>query len=185
MVEFSIPDTPKAAYEFIREYALCKAGSALADDRIFRGYQNRVSLPTGINDFVVYYVQQAAQRGTAYEAYSPDNEIRVIGQHWTVDVQINFWSHDDRGYERAMSLGTIGRTSLATEFFMQHYHNVIEVSGPRESPAVSEANQYVNLSAVTLKLEFDTYVSTEQPGSNARIRQHIEDVDAHHPPRRE
>lgn len=177
------PDIDGAVHGFILDFGVSGSGP-LEADRIWRGLQNRIPVPAGSGDYAVYTLQSVRRRGTNREVYDWENETLALCAHRIAEIKVSFYSQDGSAMERALCLETVARSECGTEFFRNRGLNVLMASDPQDVKYTDDSSQYRRLAELTLTLEFDTVAEFERTGAEGPLEPHIEDVDAHHPPRR-
>lgn len=173
-------------YEACRAFTLACALPALEPDCVIQGWQNRVALPAGTNDYAVISLVGDAQRGTTIEEFrvdegNPDKpgfvELRGLLE---VRAQIDFCGEDDLARQRARRLAVAARSSYGADFFKQRGLSCLYAEESEERVHVDEAKQFVRRYSVILRLSVWSGLRLEMPYFTRVRLERLEDVPTHH-----
>ena len=153
----------EAVNDFILQY------TDVVQDNLFRGYQNRSTLPQ-VNDYTMFYEQTINRKGTNVDTYSDTKvEIKTLREY---TVNIDFCGADEESLaERAKTLAVIGRSFVGCDFFKSRGITL----------AYAEDVQYIHRYRIVLHLtRWDSVVLPQQTANV--VSPQIENVDVHHTP---
>ena len=172
-----------ALYDLILECARL-SGRPLSGDQVYRAWVNRASLPPGTDEFVVMTTIALVRRGSNVYDYDPDGEIMSMRVLYLADVQVDFWSSDDRCLERALALEGFSRSEEAVSFMRGRGVGLVEcVGGVKDMTAPGDADQFVRRAMTTVQMELWGPTPVEEWGTRGPIEfERLENVDEHHPP---
>lgn len=179
-------DVLTAVYAFVLAYALPAMDAA----NIVQGWQNRVSLPAGVNDFAVIAPITRIRRGTDIESFDAStaaaDEDGTLSESEMIQTtfQIDLCSDINSGNaeRRAQALETVARSYLGTRFFEDYGIACHYGSDVRRVPTLDDSNQYLERCLLTLTLAYWTTVSAEVPWFSA-VNLIPKNVDVIYPPK--
>lgn len=170
-----------ALYDFVAMYAI----PVMDGNNIFFSNRNRMSLPSGHEEYAVIDVLSSVRHGTATEKLIPGNgsepDKLVIGSLFEYLVQVDLYSVDETARQRAMTLANVGMR-VGPQFFNQYGCSFLYMDNPRDMAFVGDANQYVQRWMLTLRVTMPELTTVELPGFDSVAVERIENVDVHHPP---
>ena len=148
-------------------------------DNLFRGYQNRSTLPQ-TQDYTMYYYGDNSRIGTNVDEVG-DLKTKVHSLREYV-VNIDFCGDDQEALEdRATSLAVLGRSFLSVNFFKTYNITFNYAEEVKYLPYVDETDQYVHRYRIVLHLtRWDNVEINSQSAIKANV--YVENVDAHHKP---
>lgn len=163
----------EAVNDFILQY------TDVVQDNLFRGYQNRSTLPQ-VNDYTMFYEQTINRKGTNVDTYSDTKvEINTLREY---TVNIDFCGVDEEALaERAKTLAVIGRSFVGCDFFTSRGITLAYAEDVQYLPFVDEEQQYIHRYRIVLHLtRWDSVVLPQQTANV--VSPQIENVDVHHTP---
>ena len=163
----------EAVNDFILQY------TDVVQDNLFRGYQNRSTLPQ-VNDYTLYYEQSVNRIGTNVdEVKNTETEIKSLREY---TVNIDFCGDDqEKLAERATDIAILGRSFYGCNFFKGYGVNLDYAEDVQYLPFVDEEQQYIHRYRIVLHLtRWDSVVLPQQTANV--VSPHIENVDVHHIP---
>lgn len=184
------PDVNAALHAFIGMYAL----PALPPEAIFAGYQNRVALPGGSNEFAVYNVTQHIRIGTNVEEFvagaepSEPGEGAGVPDHtltttlYRIPVRIDLYSDTDAAFHRASALEVVSRSPAGVQFFQERGLSLLYADTPQDTTVVLDAEQFVPRWSITVHLSCCVRVAIALQGFDVVSLSRLENVDVHHKP---
>lgn len=177
------PDINKAVYLFLQKYAV----PAVPAVNIYRGYANRVSLPKGTNEYIIFNVLSHTRHGTNIDTF--DASKALTGEDGTittcelveVEVQIDCYSDSDAGRQRATAIEMMARSPYAVQFFKQFGMSCLYADDVRDLTGVTDSDQFVYRHMVTLHLTYTAVISQKLPWFDA-VNVNLKNVDVVFPP---
>jgi hypothetical protein len=171
-------------------YCAERSGNPLAQANVYRSWVTLVSLPKGSNEFAVMTTMTINRRGSNVYDYDYAGEIMSMRALRVADVQVDFWSKDERCFDRAEALEGLALSEEGSAFFRDHPlakgFSVAVVDCPggiRDMSAVGDADQFVRRASMTIQIEFWSTVKLSELGTPGPLQfKHFENVDASHPP---
>ena len=151
----------------------------VVQDNLFRGYQNRSTLPQ-TQDYTLFYMDGNARIGTnvdeVYDLKTIVNELREY------TVNIDFCGEEQEIVEeRATNLEVLGRSFLSCNFFKTKSITFNYAEDAKYLPFVDETDQYVHRYRIVLHLSrWDSVEVKSESAIHADV--YVENVDAHHKP---
>lgn len=163
----------EAVNDFILQY------TNVQQDNLFRGYQNRSTLPQ-VDDYTMYYSQGATRIGTNVEEFTDEEVVmRTLREY---RFNIDFCGNNEVIVaERARNLAIVGRSYIGCDFFKSLNINLAYAEDVQYLPFVDEEQQYIHRYRIVLHLTRWDDVVLPQQSANA-ISAYIENVDVHHAP---
>ena len=148
-------------------------------DNLFRGYQNRSTLPQ-TQDYTMYYLSGNSRIGTNVD--DVDDLTTTVKALREYIVNVDFCGDDQETVEdRAKSLAVLGRSYLSCNFFKTYGINFNFAENVQYLPFVDETEQYVHRYRIVLHLtRWDSVTISQETAIQADV--YIENVDAHHKP---
>jgi len=178
-------------YEAMKAFIGFAGLPALPPERILQGWQNRMALPAGVNDYAVISILSARQRGTPAEMFEnadPDPAapgVLTVAGLLEVSVQVDFCAEDDTARHRAERLAVASRSSLGVDFLNQYGFSPLYADDPRDISFVGDARQFVRRWTVTVHLcsAQGAGLAVEVSWFDRAAVSRIENVDVFYPPR--
>lgn len=175
------PDVNAAIQAFIALYAL----PALPPEAILAGYQNRISLPKGTNNFAVYNANSRERVGTNVEDFVAGNgevpDHTLISTLYRIPVRIELYSDTDMAFSRAACLEMVSRSPAGVRFFQDRGLSLLYADPPKDTTVVMDGEEYVPRWSITVHLSCCVCVGIALQGFDAVEMSRVEDVTAHHP----
>jgi hypothetical protein len=139
-------------------------------------------LPTGDDEFAVMTTITITRRGT--NVNNSANEVLSLLALYIADVQVDFWSADERCLERALALEAFAISESGVVFALERGVSLIDCpGGVKDMSTVADADEYVRRATLTIQLEFWNAVLSEEWSTPGPLRfKYLENVDEHHPP---
>ena len=177
------PDVNAAMHAFIGMYAL----PALPPEAIFAGYQNRVALPGGSNDFAVYNANSRVRYGTNVEEFILGDDADVpdhtlVTTLYRIPARIDLYSDTDAAFHRASALEVVSRSPAGVQFFQEHGLSLLYADAPQDTTVVMDAEQFVPRWSITVHLSCCVRVAIAMQGFDVVSLSRLENVDVHHKP---
>jgi hypothetical protein len=172
-----------ALYDLVIECAKL-SGEPLEPKNVFRAWVNRSTLPKGTSEYVVMTPISLVRRGTNVYEYDKAGEVTTMRALYLADVQVDFWSDDDRCLKRALALEAFVQSEEGVSFMRPRGVGLVDCpGGVRDMSAVGDADQYVRRAMVTVQMELWSGPPVEQLGTPGPLGfKYFENVDEHHPP---
>ena len=148
-------------------------------DNLFRGYQNRSTLPQ-TQDYTMYYLSGNARIGTNVDEIGDlQTTIKALREYI---VNIDFCGDDQEAVEkRAKNLAVLGRSFISCKFFKAYDITYNYAENVQYLPFTDETQQYVHRYRIVLHLtRWDSVTISQETAIHADV--YIENVDAHHKP---
>ena len=152
----------------------------VVQDNLFRGYQNRSTLPQ-TDDYTMFYMNNAVRVGTNVNEYT-NTEVKINALH-EYTVNIDFCSSEQETAEsHAKRLAVLGRSFVSCDFFKAQGFNLNYADDMQYLPFTDENSQWVHRYRITLHLtEWDKVTLTQQTAKEVTI-QKVVNVDVEYPP---
>lgn len=182
-VHVDVPDIYEAVGRFLLKYAI----PAVPQKCIYKGYNNRVSLPKGTNEYIVMTILNQVRHGTTIDTFDAskaainEDGTEVARELVEVAVQIDCYSDSDAGRQRATAIELIARTSYAPQFFHQYGMSCLYADDVRDLTDVTDANQFVYRHMTTLHLTYNAVIGQKLPWFDA-VNVDLKNVDVVFPP---
>jgi hypothetical protein len=178
-------------YEALRSFIGFAGQPALPPEHILQGWQNRMALPAGVNDYAVISILSTRQHGTPVEMFeAPDPDpaapgILTVAGLLEIIAQVDFCAEDDTARQRAECLAVAARSSLGVDFLSQYGFSPLYADDPRDISFVGDARQFVRRWMVTLHLcrVGAGGLAVEVSWFDRAAVSRLENVDIHHPGR--
>lgn len=163
----------EAVNDYILQY------TDVQQDNLFRGYQNRSTLPQ-TQDYTMYYLSGNSRIGTNVD--DVDDFTTTVKALREYIVNVDFCGDDQETVEdRAKSLAVLGRSYISCKFFKTYGINFSYAENVQYLPFVDETEQYVHRYRIVLHLtRWDSVTISQETAIQAYV--YIENVDAHHKP---
>lgn len=163
----------EAVNDFILQY------TDVEQDKLFRGYQNRSTLPQ-VNDYTMYYEQTVNRIGTNVDEVSDtETEVKIL-QEYTVNIDF-CGSNQEKLAKRATNIAIIGRSSFGCDFFKSRGITLNYAEDVQYLPFVDEEQQYIHRYRIVIHLTRWDSILIPQQTANV-VSPNIENVDVHHKP---
>ncbi len=161
-----------AVNDFILKYA-----PGVTQERLFRGYSNRLSLPES-QDFTVYSLANAERIGTNVNEWGRDEVKTKTLRQYVFDIDFcNI--RQEKARMRAATIATLGRSYIAARFFEKRNIALNYATDISYLPYVDLTEQYIHRCRVSLYLTaWDEVNVAEEYAENVRAT--VENIDAHH-----
>lgn len=182
-VHVNVPDIYEAVGRFLLKYAV----PSVSQDCIIKGFQNRIALPKGTNEYIIMTVLNHVRHGTnVYEfdarKVSQDQDGAEITKELVeVEVQIDCYSDSDAGRQRATAIEMMVRSPYAVQFFKQFGMSCLYADDVRDLTGVTDSDQFVYRHMVTLHLTYTSVISQKLPWFDA-VNVDLKNVDVKFPP---
>ena len=182
------PLTEANIYEAVRQFVNAYALPAIPVEHIIQGWQNRMSLPAGTNDFAVMSIIFDVQQGTTVETFNADNPDKSVLGILTLTglielaVQVDICSETDIARQRAQRLAIATRSSIGAQFFNDRGMSALYAEDVRDLSYVGGEKQYVRRCMTVLRLSINEGLSVEIPYFDTVKTFRVENVDVHHKP---
>lgn len=163
----------EAVNDFILRY------TDVVQDNLFRGYQNRATLPQ-VNDYTMYYEQGINRIGTNVdEVRNTETEVYTLREY---TINIDFCGDDqEKLANRAKNLAILSRSMYGCDFFKSYGISLSYAEDVQYLPYVDEEQQYIHRYRIVIHLTRWDSVTLPQQTANT-VSAYIENVDAHHKP---
>lgn len=184
----SAPLTEADIYEAVRQFVKMYALPEMPIEYIIQGWQNRMSLPAGTNEFAVITILFGTRHGTVVETFkAQDPDKTVLGTLTVVglvelSVQVDICSETDFARQRAQRLAIVTRSSIGVQFFNDFEMSALYADDARDISFVGGEKQFVRRFMTTLHLSINEGVIVDFPYFDVVKMSRVEDVDAHHKP---
>lgn len=163
--------------DFILEYA-----PGVEQERLFRGYFNRAALPPK-EDYTIYTLAATERRGTNVDEWGRD-EVRTRALRQYV-YDIDFCHVDQEvAQKRAVAIATVGRCYKAVGFFAERGACFNYAGDATYLPYVDMTEQYIHRYRVSIFITVWDELALPQDFADT-VTAKVENIDAHHPPKRE
>lgn len=178
-----VPDIYEAVGRFLLKFAV----PAVAQNCIYKGYNNRVSLPKGTNEYIIMTVLNHTRHGTnvynfdASKAGTLEDGIETTSELVEVEVQIDFYSDSDAGRQRATAIEMMARSPYAAQHFKQFGLSCLYADAVRDLTDVTDADQFVYRHMTTLHLTYTAAIAMKLPWFDA-VNVNLKNVDVVFPP---
>lgn len=147
------PDVPGAVYEFLSEFVQPTFA------HVFRGDQNRVSLPEGTNEFIVFTLLSTTRVGSNVSEFSAlDTDetgvfnVRKLNRSvFQIDIRSD---GTDRAANAASLVELWSRSEVGCSFFGERGVSVIGCTPPTDLTEIDESSQFVKRFMVELTVEY-------------------------------
>ena len=163
----------EAVNDYILQY------TDVQQDNLFRGYQNRSTLPQ-TQDYTMYWLGDNARIGTNVDEFQDyKTTVKALREY---AVYIDFCGDDQEVVEnRAISLAVLGRSFFSVNFFKTYGITFNYAEEVKYLPFVDETEQYVHRYRIVLHLtRWDSVDIDLESAVKADV--YLENVDAHHKP---
>ena len=161
----------EAVNDFILQY------TDVEQDKLFRGYQNRSTLPQ-VNDYTIYYAQAKNRIGTNVYDYEDTKVISTALFEHTINIDF-CGSNREKLEERATHLAILAHSFLGCDFFKNHGVTLNFAEDVQYLPFTDEEQQYIHRYRIVIHLTSWDAVVLPQQTANV-INPTIENVDVHH-----
>ncbi len=156
----------------------------VVQDNLFRGYQNRSTLPQ-TDDYTMYYMGGSQRIGTNVNEYeetqtSQTAKINTL-QEYTVNIDF-CGSNQETVENRAKTLAVLGRSYASCDFFKQYGINFNFADDVQNLPFTDEEDQFVHRCRIVLHLTRWDNVTINQPSADTVVVDKIVNVDVAYPP---
>lgn len=153
------------------------------NDKLFRGYQNRMAKPR-LADYTIFNIDGTERVGTNVTSYeqSSDNKLqtRVLRSY---SVSIDFCALDQSvAQQRATTIETFSRSNIGVEFFKQYDIAINFAEDVLYIPFMDDTKQYINRYRVNIHLTRWETMTTVQEYAEEVILQRVENIDACYKP---
>lgn len=162
--------------------ALCC--SDVQKKNIFLGNQNRISLPSNTNEYVVFTVLGHIEHGTPVTRYETTDEAVTpyVSQLEEVLIQVDCYSDDaQKARYRAETIKSVSRTVLGTDFFNQYGFTSLYGEPVQNTTLTVDAEQYVQRYTTTIHINYTHKVKLNVDSFNA-VNVDVIPVDSKFPP---
>lgn len=182
------PLTEANIYEAVRQFINIYALPEIPVEHIIQGWQNRMSLPTGTNEFAVMSIIFDTQHGTTVETFEAQNPDKTVPGILTVKglvelaVQVDICSETDVARQRARRLAVVTRSSIGVQHFNEWGLSALYAEDVRDLSFVGGEKQYVRRYMTTLHLSINEGVTVAFPYFDTAKTSRVENVDVHHKP---
>ena len=151
----------------------------VTQDKLFRGYQNRATLPQ-TDDYTLFYMSNAVRVGTNVNEYT-DTQAKIYAlQEKTVNVDFCSSNHET-AENHAKRLAVLGRSYVSCDYFKAQGFNYNFADDMQYLPFTDENNQYVHRYRIVLHLtEWDNVTLTQQTAKEVNVD--VINVDVAYPP---
>lgn len=147
------PDVYTAMFDFVKAFAL----PALPDANIYRAWQNRVALPTQ-EDFCVMSIISGIRVGTNVKIKNIDPATDILRIRtctlMKATVQLDFYSQNHEGQQRAFAIEMVSRDAMAVDFLAAYNIAPLYIDPPKEMVMPAGNNQYNQRYMVQLHINF-------------------------------
>lgn len=168
-----------AVFEFVAAHAAPK----IDPDRIYRGWQNRMALPSDSQEFCIISITTSTRRGTVDTSWQIDNESgwgrETIKSTQNVDVQIDFFGESDTARLQAQSIDALAGSRIGATFFRDRGLSCLYADQVRDMTFSSDDDQFLPRFMVTLHLCAEVDLDAEIDGFNTVHIDKIKDVDTY------
>lgn len=167
-----------AVNEFIMKYA-----PGVEQVQLYRGYQNRMALPSK-QDYIVMSLGTTARIGTNVSDYDrSSDELYTTKTLREYTINVDFCSiYQEVAQRRAIVLEVISNGNIAVDFFKQYGLSYNYAEDVQYIPFISEQDQYVHRYRINLHLtKWDKVTIPQQYAERVELSR-IENIDAHHKP---
>lgn len=163
-------------YDYIVKY------TDINGDKIYRGWQNRMALPT-TNDYIVYYVRDTLRHGTNVEKWRGEEEKidNDVLREYTITIDVYDVEHD-RGLRRIQALETMARSTDAIKFFRNEGYFLQYADDFRSIPFTDSNNQYIYRYNLEIHISaWDTIAVDQDFAKEVKVQKYIyvEDPKTH------
>lgn len=163
----------EAVNDFILQY------TDVEQDKLFRGYQNRSTLPQ-VNDYTMYYGQAINRIGSNVDEFNDtEAEIKTLREY---TINIDFCgSNQEQLAKRATNIAVLGRSFIGCNFFKNYGITLNYAEDVQYLPFVDEEQQYIHRYRIVIHLTRWDSIKIPQQTANV-VSPNIENVDVHHKP---
>lgn len=169
-------DVLDAVYDYVLEFTDTPA------EILYKGYQNRMSLPSTTPDYAVIAIVGSVRHGTNTGETSVDeNGNMVIKSMREYTINIDFSSYDQLVIQnRGGTLETLGRSSISVDFFADKDISFLYSDDLQYLPFTDDAKQLMHRYRLVVHLSvWETTAINKEYFDKVEMR--IENVDVHHP----
>ena len=182
-VHVGVPDIYEAVGRFLYQYAV----PAVSLNCIIKGFQNRIVLPKGTNEYIIMTMLNHTRHGTnVYEfdartiPYDQDG-AEITKELVEVEVQCDFYSDSDNGRQRATAIEMMACSPYAVRFFKKYGLSCLYADDVRDLTGVTDADQFVYRHMVVLHLTYTAVITQKLPWFDA-VNVNLKNVDVKFPP---
>lgn len=181
-------NSSERVYKAIKDFEKVVLNPPVAEDSVFWGYANDLSLPDGSNEYVINTIVSHVEHGTPVTRYEWDDDLgRYVARVYKLEemvLQVDCYSDDPESARmRAECLGAISRTSLGVDFFRQHGLSSLYADPPRNTTVVVDAEKYVHRWTVDVHLTYTHAMTLDAEGFTA-AKVKVVNVDVEFSPKR-
>lgn len=156
---------------------------ALDPQNIIRGWENRVSLPPGTEEYAVMTIVKHQRHGTTVEGEGTEPGTLELRELVEVTVRLDFCSAGDNARRRAQTVETLARSPAGANWFRRrHGLGCLYADAPADRSFAGTGEQFVRRWTTALHLtHWRVLALREDFFTTARLTR-LENVDVHHPP---
>jgi len=191
MTRLQTPPTTATTGTLPLIYKACKAFIAMCtvdvpSNNIIKGNQNRISLPSNSNEYVIFTIINQIEHGRPVVRY-PYNDTTgklsaEVNKLIEFVVQIDCYSDDaETARSRAQNISSVAMTTEAVDFFNQYGISALFADIPNNTTTTIDAEQYVQRWTVDLHLSY-THAVTLNMDFFTALTYDINNVDVEFPP---
>ena len=183
--ELDLPDVAAAVYDFILAFAL----PAPAPERVIRGFENRHALPAGSDDYIIYSLASQQRHGTNVTRFLAPEEGAaegILNKTKLVEdiIRIDLHGDAETAAKRAAALELAARDTLGVDFFKPYGISVLYADPIEDKSFVNAEKQFTRRLRLSIHLAHTVTLSARAQCFERVAMRRVENVDAHHPPRR-
>ena len=178
-----VPDIYEAVGRFLLKYAV----PAVSQGCIIKGFQNRIALPKGTNEYIIMTVLNHTRHGTniykfdASKAGTLEDGDETTIELVEVEVQIDCYSDSDAGRQRATAIEMMARSPYAVQHFREYGMSCLYADDVRDLTGITDADQFVYRHMTTLHLTYNATITMKLPWFDA-VNVNLKNVDVVFPP---
>ncbi len=164
-------------YEAVNDFIL--QFTDVVQDNLFRGYQNRSTLPQ-VNDYTIFYEMSENRIGTNVDEFRDrETEVKSLREY---TMNIDFCGDNQEVLlERAKKIAIVGHSYFGYNFFKGYGIALNYAEDVQYLPFTDEEQQYIHRYRIVLHLtRWDSVILPQQTA--IVVEPNIENVDVHHTP---